>query len=97
MEFDLIFYIGFFGAAIQLIAYALHLRDKLHHHSMAYLLANAGGCCMTMTYAFVNQDIPFFMLEVTWGAFAIHKLYEIKIKKKTNDKNKKKGITQKKK
>lgn len=81
MEYDLIFYFGFFGAAIQLIAYALHLRDKLHHHSLAYLLANSIGCLMTVTYAYVTVDIPFLMLEVTWGAFAIHKLYEIKIKK----------------
>lgn len=87
MEFDLIFYVGFFGAAIQLVAYALNLRDKLHHHSLAYLLANALGCCMTVTYAWITWDIPFLMLEVVWGGFAVHKLYEIKIKKKDNRKN----------
>jgi fluoride ion exporter CrcB/FEX len=82
MTYDIIFLVGFFGALIQLVAYALNLRDKLHHHSMAYLLANVIGCLMTVTYATMTWDVPFLMLEISWGAFALHKLYEIKLKGK---------------
>lgn len=79
--YDIIFLVGFFGALIQLVAYALNLRDRLHHHSMTYLLANVVGCMMTVSYAFITWDIPFLMLEVSWGAFALHKLYEVKLKR----------------
>lgn len=82
MTYEPIFYVGFFGAAIQLVAYALNMRAKLHVDSMAYLLTNILGCCMTSAYAFITWDVPFLMLEITWGAFAIHKLYEKKMGKK---------------
>jgi hypothetical protein len=77
-----IFWVGFFGAFIQLVAFVLNLRGKLSHDSNYYAGANAVGCCMTASYAYITGDVPFLMLEVTWGLFAFHKWFGLISKKK---------------
>lgn len=79
---DLNLAIGIFGALSQLVAFALNLNGKLSHDSVPYVGTNAFGAMFTSYYAIMNGDIPFLMLEATWGFFAFVKLREILAKKK---------------
>ncbi len=82
MDFNLNLAIGIFGALIQLIAFALNLYNKMRNNSAYYVGTNVFGALCTSYYAIVNSDIPFLLLEATWGFFALLKLAEVLRKKK---------------
>ncbi len=81
LVYEFIFWLGFFGAFIQLLAYVLNLWGKLNATSLYYIGANAFGCCFTVYYAWITNDIPFLMLEITWGTAAFIKIFETLRKK----------------
>jgi len=71
---DFILAVGLLGASMQLVAYALNIFGKISHESIRYISANAFGCVLTSYYAISTQDLPFLILEITWGSVAFYKL-----------------------
>lgn len=82
MDVDLNLALGLFGSFSQLAAFALNLNGKLEHDSAIYVGINAFGSIFTSYYAIVSGNMPFLLLEATWGVFAFWKLFGILGKKK---------------
>lgn len=77
--------VGLFGALSQLLVFALNLNGRISNSSVLYVGTNAFGAMFTSFYAIVNNDVPFLVLEATWGFFAFIKLWEIIGKRRGSD------------
>jgi hypothetical protein len=68
--------IGFIGVAILLIAYYLHLTDKIGKDSLVYLQMNFFGAGLACLASVLMKYLPFIILEGCWtivSAFGILK------------------------
>ena len=73
--------VGSVGVALLLVAFVLNMLKKLHESHWLYLAMNAVGSLMAMYYAIVGENVPFIILEATWGLAALVRLIQLWTKK----------------
>ncbi len=67
--------IGSVGVFFLLLAFMLNLSGRLSERSKLYLTMNVIGAAMAAWYAWVGSVIPFVLLESTWAAVSLYRLF----------------------
>jgi len=75
-------YLSIFGVSLILIAFGLTLTKRWSSDMPIYLIVNIIGCAMTTVYFILQGDIPFLILQLTWGIFATITLINVLKKKR---------------
>ena len=66
--------LGIFGLILILLAFILNLIHKFNSKSKGYLLMNIIGSGFLAYYALILESMPFFILQIVWGASSLIKL-----------------------
>ena len=65
-------YLGFLGVTFMLIAYFLHLRNKIKSESFTYLFLNFIGATIACIASILLKYIPFIILEGCWSLISAY-------------------------
>ena len=74
-------WIGFIGVTILLVAFFLHLINKIHQNSLLYLSMNFVGAGIACLASVLLKYAPFIILEGAWtlvSAFGLYKYFSKK-------------------
>ena len=74
---DLLELIGWVGAGLLLLGFALNLFQKITPHSTSYLLLNLIGSLLLLYNAYVNGAFPFVAVNFVWVVFSGYKLIHV--------------------
>ena len=77
---DLLELIGWLGAGLLLLGFALNLFQKITPDSTSYLLLNLIGSLLLLYNAYVNGAFPFVAVNFVWVVFSGYKLIQMRIK-----------------
>ena len=70
-------WIGFIGVAILLLAFFLHLFNRLNKDSVAYLSMNILGAGLACYASVLLKYLPFILLEGCWTLVSMIGLFKI--------------------
>ncbi|WP_109829637.1 CBU_0592 family membrane protein [Reichenbachiella versicolor] len=68
-------FIGWLGAIILLLGFALNLFNKINTESTFYILSNLIGSFLLLYNAFQNNAYPFVTVNFVWVIFSAYKLF----------------------
>ena len=71
---DLLELIGWLGAGLLLLGFALNLFQKIGANSTSYLLLNLVGSLLLLYNAYQNGAFPFVAVNFVWVVFSAIKL-----------------------
>ncbi len=78
---ELLELIGWLGAGLLLIGFALNIFQKIKAESTAYLLLNLIGSALLLYNAYMNGAFPFVAVNFVWVVFSTVKLIQMSTKK----------------
>ncbi|MEO9871016.1 CBU_0592 family membrane protein [Ekhidna sp.] len=72
--------IGWLGAGLLLLGFALNIFQKIQAESNTYLSLNLIGSLLLLYNAYMNEAFPFVAVNFVWVAFSAFKLIQIRVK-----------------
>ena len=73
---DILEFIGWMGAGLLLLGFALNLFQKIGANSSLYLLLNLFGSLLLLYNAYQNGAFPFVVVNFVWVVFSGFKLVQ---------------------
>jgi membrane-bound ClpP family serine protease len=77
---ELLELMGWLGAGLLLLGFALNIFQKIHAESNAYLLLNLVGSALLLYNAYMNGAFPFVAVNTVWVVFSSFKLIQMRIR-----------------
>jgi len=65
---------GFVGLTLMMVAFILNILKKLATESIIYNLLNLAGAIALAYYSYSLSSMPFLILQIMWGIFALYNL-----------------------
>lgn len=72
--------VGSLGVGLLLVAFVLHVMNRMDENGAAYLVMNIVGAGLSCWYAWVSGIVPFVILEGVWAGAAMVRLVSLKMK-----------------